>query len=788
MMAPRANEAVTVAMVGNPNCGKSTLFNALTGARQQVGNWPGVTVEKKVGSYGFRDTAVSVVDLPGVYSIGATVQISEDERVARDYVLSGEADLIVNIIDASNLERNLYLTTQLLEMRVPLVVALNMMDIARRRGLALDAAALSRALGCPVVEVVAARGTGIASLKEAIARLAAAPRPAATEPDYGPLIGSHVATIAARLAELGVQEPRWRALKLIEGDALSPAEAGTLAGTDVAAARAAVEDAYGEDCDIVIADQRFSFITAVVEDAVTRPRQATRTLSDRIDRVVLNRFLGIPIFLAMMYLMFVFTTNIGGAFIDFFDQFFGALFVDGTRQLLEAAGAPAVLQVILASGIGGGIQTVATFIPVIAFLYLFLSFLEDSGYMARAAFVMDRAMRAIGLPGKSFVPLIVGFGCNVPAIMATRTLDNRHDRILTIMMAPFMSCGARLPVYALFAAAFFPLSGQNLVFGLYIIGILAAVGTGLLLKNTVLKGQVSPFIMELPPYHIPTVQTVVLRAWDRLKAFLFRAGQVIVPVVMVLSFLNALGTNGSFDNADSRTSVLSEIGRTITPVFAPMGMQEDNWPAAVGVFTGILAKEAVIGTLNALYGQIGAAEAGDAPAGDEATIAQKIGGAFATIPANLGAVAGVLGDPLQMDVSYTAAGAGAAEELEMNVSAFTAMAARFDGQAGAFAYLLMILLYMPCVATMGAIYQEIGWRWAAFAAVWTTGLGWSAATVFYQSVRFQAHPAGSAMLIGGCLAALAAAGLALRAAGAASARARPVFGAGVPGSQPTGAE
>ncbi len=696
-------------------------------------------------------------------------------------MLSGEADLIVNIIDASNLERNLYLTTQILEMRVPMLVAVNMMDIAKRRGLDLDLDGLSKALGCPVIPLVAARGDGVKHLKAEIGCLAAHPHPPKVEPDYGPVIDEAIAALTVRLGEMGLHEPHWRTLRLIEGDAMLTGETGARLEPEIAAIRQKIEETYEEEADVVIADARFTFITNIVTDVLTRPREASRTLSDRIDRVVLNRFLGIPIFLAMMYLMFVFTISIGGAFIDFFDQAFGAVLVDGLGRGLTAIGAPDWLVVLIAQGAGGGIQTVATFIPVIAFLYLFLSFLEDSGYMARAAFVMDRAMRAIGLPGKSFVPLIVGFGCNVPAIMATRTLETRHDRVLTIMMAPFMSCGARLPVYALFAAAFFPMSGQNLVFGLYLIGILAAVGTGLLLKSTVLKGTVSPFIMELPPYHIPTARTVLLRAWERLKTFVIRCSRVIVPVVLVLNVLNAVGTDGTIGNEDSETSVLSEIGRTIVPVFRPMGLTDENWPAAVGVFTGILAKEAVVGTLNALYTQLGDADAvtagmGEVPAEEEApaSVLDGLKAAFATIPENLAAVAGSLTDPLGIDVSWTSEGqGGAVEELEVAPSAFTAMATRFDGQAGAFAYLLMVLLYMPCVAAVSAIWQEVGTRWTLFAAAWTTGLGWCAAVTFYQIARFDRAPETATFWIVVCLAVLVASGLALHRVGQIVAGRRP---------------
>jgi len=766
-------QTITIGIVGNPNCGKSTLFNVLTGARQEIGNWPGVTVEKKSGRYQYDGKTYEVIDLPGVYSLGAAVQTSEDERIARDFVLLRDASLIVNIVDASNLERNLYLTAQLLEMRTPMVVAVNMMDIAKRRGLVVDADRLSRELGCAVIPIVATRGAGVSDLKAFIDDLAERPRPPQVRPDYGANVEAAIAALEPLLAESGSRQPHWRALKLIEGDPVVAGELGGRLESEVADARDGVTQAFGEDPDIVIADARFGFVTKIVEAAVTRPREATRTLSDRIDHVVLNRFLGIPIFLLMMYVMFIFTIRIGGAFIDFFDQATGALFVDGGRQILQLAGLPQWLVVLAAEGVGGGFRTVATFIPIIGFLYLFLSLLEDSGYMTRAAFVMDRVMRAIGLPGRSFVPLIVGFGCNVPAIMATRTLESRHDRILTIMMAPFMSCGARLPVYALFAAVFFPASGQNAVFGLYVIGILFAIGTGLLLKNTVLQGEASPFIMELPPYHVPTAQTVLLRAWDRLKAFVFRCGRVIVPIVVLLSFLNAIGTDGSFGNQNSEKSALSAIGRSIVPVFKPMGMTDDNWPAAVGVFTGILAKEAVIGTLNALYAQLGASQAADGGETPKSIgIQEKLVAALKTIPENLAGIVSALTDPLKLNVSYVQDAAQAAKHLEVEQSVFTAMATRFDGPVGAFAYLLMILLYMPCVAAVGAIYQEIGWRWTLFSATWNTSLGWCAAVVFYQTMRFDRAPIAASLWIGACFTALVAAMALMSMVGRASARAR----------------
>ncbi|MCA1974592.1 MAG: ferrous iron transport protein B, partial [Caenispirillum sp.] len=546
-------------------------------------------------------------------------------------------------------------------------------------------------------------------------------------------------------------DARWAALKLIEGDTFAEALAGPALTAAAEQQREAMAAATGDDADIVIADGRYLFVADVMAAAVNQTRRLSNTVSHRIDAVVLNRFLGVPVFLVAMYLMFLFTINIGGAFIDFFDQATGAILVDGLGAGLASLGTPDWMIVIL-TGLGSGIQTVATFVPIIACLFLFLSFLEDSGYMARAAFVMDRAMRAIGLPGKSFVPLIVGFGCNVPAIMATRTLESRRDRILTSMMAPFMSCGARLPVFALFAAAFFPTNGQNVVFALYILGIVFAVLTGLVLKATLLPGEPTPFVMELPPYHMPTARTVVLQAWQRLRDFVFRAGQVIVPMVMILSFLNAVGTDGTFGKEDSRESVLSHLSQGITPIFSPMGLQEENWPAAVGLFTGIFAKEAVVGTLNALYGQVAdqdAAAAGvpeeEAPGLGEALIA-----AAATIPENLLAVADSLSDPLGIDVGYVSDAAASAEALEVDGGVFGAMAARFDGVAGAFAYMLLILLYTPCVAALGAIRHEAGLGWTAFAAVWTTGVGYTASVAFYQVSILSRDPASASATLTLC--------------------------------------
>ncbi len=761
----RTNKVFTIGVVGNPNCGKTTLFNALTGSRQRVGNWPGVTVERKTGHYRFQGVEFNLVDLPGTYSLDVTDQdVSLDERIARDFVYAREADLILNILDAGNLERNLYLTTQLIEIGRPLVLALNMMDVARERGLKIDTAGLAGRLGCPVVPVSAASGEGVEALK-AVLLGAMDTRPVASLPiTYDKTIESAIAALRPRLdpiAQAAGDAPRWLAARLLEGDDL----AWRLAGDAVT--REEVRTLLGDeadDVDILLADARYGIAHTLTKASVVKTGQASRNLSDSIDRVMLNRALGIPIFLAVMYLLFMFTINIGGAFIDVFDQAAGTLFVDGTAHVLAGLGTPEWLIVLVANGLGGGVQVVATFIPIIAFLYIFMSALEDSGYMARAAFVVDRFMRTVGLPGKSFVPLLVGFGCNVPAIMATRTLENPRDRILTVLMAPFMSCGARLPVYVLFAAAFFPVGGQNVVFALYLIGIGAAVLTGYVMKNTLLKGESTPFVMELPPYHLPTLKGIAIRTWERTAGFVIRAGRVIVPMVLVINVLNSIGTDGTFGNEDSEKSVLAEIGRSMAPAFAPMGLDADNWPATVGIFTGVLAKEAVVGTLNATYSALATADAATAAgtAADASTDAEPfslVGGltaALATIPANLGEALGSWGDPLGLDVGDLTDAEAAAAAAEVDTGTFGAMAARFDGAAGAFAYLLFILLYAPCVAATAAIFRETGRGWTLFAVAWTTGLGYLFATVFYQSAIFYRDPASSAAWIGGLLALFAA--------------------------------
>ncbi|MBT7335532.1 MAG: ferrous iron transport protein B [Gammaproteobacteria bacterium] len=655
---------IKAALIGNPNCGKTTIFNALTGTQQRVGNWPGVTVEKKTGN--FIDPAtrnsVELTDLPGVYSL-TQVNGGLDEQITRDFLTSEAVDLVINIIDAASLSRGLFLTSELQALGVPCVVAVNMIDVAAQEGIEINIKALKAQLGCPVVALIASKRNGMAELKNDL----------------------HNASVLKQFAT---------------GETVS----------------------------------RFKDIDRVVTDCVEHLPTAlqSRTWTERIDTLALNRYAAFPFFLSVMYLMFLISINLGSAFIDFFDLVGSVLFVEGPRQLMQAIGTPAWLEIFLADGVGGGVQLVGTFIPVIGALFLVLAFLEDSGYMARVAFIVDRLLRSLGLPGKAFVPLIVGFGCNVPAVMATRALDSQPDRILTTLMAPYMSCGARLTVYALFAAAFFPKNGQNVVFALYLIGIVVAVLSALIVRKHLLPEGRSYFVMELPAYHLPTARNILLQTWQRLQGFVLRAGKAIVIVVIALNVLNSIGSDGSVGNENSENSVLSAIGKSITPAFAPMGIEPDNWPATVGIFTGIFAKEVVVGTLDALY----------APTSVEETpsLSEMLSAAVRSVPENLAEISSQLGDPLGLDLGDLSDLESQAENQEVQLNTISAMQTLFNGESGAFAYLLFILLYMPCVATVGVIYKEIGAFWAVFSVSWSFVVAYSGAVIVYQAANFSAAP------------------------------------------------
>jgi ferrous iron transport protein B len=720
--------SITISLVGNPNCGKSTLFNQLTGARQRVGNWPGVTVECKSGYYNFEEQKTNVMDLPGIYQLSWSKNTQAiDEKIACEYLLHNSSDVIVNIIDATHLERHLYLTLQLLTMGVPLIVVVNMMDVAKRRNIEIKLDILQQRLGCPVVGAIANKGMGITDLKNKIASQNLH-KPNSLIVDYPACLKQALTLLVAKIKshhqELSHQAT-WLAQQVLMGNDLPQPLHPDILET-ASRFKKELEQELNEELDIIFADVFYTEAHQINQAATTQKSQQ-KTLTEKIDKIVLNRFLGIPIFLLAMYGMFLFAINLGGAFQDFFDIASDALFVQGTTQYLAQLHAPGWLIAVLAAGFGRGINTTVTFIPVIGAMFLFLAFLESSGYMARASFVIDRLMRMIGLPGKSFVPMIIGFGCNVPAILAARTLENPRDRILTILMSPFMSCGARLAIFAVFTAAFFPTGGQNIVFALYLIGISAAILTGFLLRKTLLQGDLTPLILELPTYHMPSLPTLLMQTWLRLKSFIFSAGRLIIPICMLIGVLNAINVDGSLNQkTSSSTSLLASVGKVVTPILSPMGIKEDNWPATVGLVTGILAKEVVVATLNTLYTQEGNLSSQE---GTPSSLLNRLKESILSIPANLMALKDSFSNPIL---------AGAPDHT-LSHRVYGIMYQRFSGQVAAFAYLLFVLLYFPCISATAVMAKELNKKWTLFSVAWSTYLAYSIATCFYQIATFGMH-------------------------------------------------
>ncbi len=719
----------TIGLIGNPNCGKTTIFNALTGSRQHIGNWPGVTVEKKEGDFTLKKAgSVKVVDLPGIYSLTAA---SEDEKASLEYVLSGETDLYINIIDATSIERNLYLTLLMCELKTPMVIVLTMMDVARQRRTVIDIDHLSKHLGVPVIGINATDPREVAKLKDVLDAALDNPKVPRVHVEFPNELEQEIdilSSASVKTAEHYKVSPRWVALKAIEGDPLIRKQLERhrdMAPEVIDGAVKRCTDVLGDPPDVVLAEARYGIISGLTKDVVRTVADKV-FLSEKVDKIVINRFLGIPIFLSMMYLVFWITQIVGGAFIDFFDIAGDTLFVSGSANLLGMVNAPDWLIALVSNGVGSALQTVATFLPPVGFMFLCLSILEDSGYMARAAFVMDRFMRWIGLPGKSFVPMLVGFGCTVPAIMATRTLESKRDRFLTVFMTPFMSCGAKLPVWVLFAAAFFPQNPGKLVFFIYLTGIILGVATGLLLKHTLFQGEPTHFIMELPPYHLPRARHIFLHTWERLRIFIWRAGKFIVPMVLVLGILNTVGIDGSLGNEDKKDSLLSVAGKAITPIFEPIGVEKDNWPASVAVFTGLFAKESVIGTMKGLYGQDDALSAASTENEEEGySLVGGIKKAFASIPENLSGVWQGLLDPLGLAEVGDSASSEDTQTIDSLRKHFP------KGVHQVYSFLLFILLYIPCLAATGVVFREVGKFYGSVFVGYLTLLGWSVATVYH---------------------------------------------------------
>lgn len=631
-----------VAILGSPNCGKTTIFNRLTGTRQHTGNWPGVTVERKDGRMTAGGSDIRIVDLPGIYSLQNDVQ-GVDAEVVRRYLREGKPELVLLVLDSTRLPRQLNLLPDLIAMGAPVLLVANMLDSAEDEGIHIDLSALAAVSKLPVAGVVGSTGKGIKELKQQIADLLLA----------------------------------------------HPLPPQTLDLEKIVAA------AFRSGGDV------------------------SRT--EKIDYWVLHPWLALPFFLFVMYLLFTVSVNVGSVFIDFFDILLGSWVVETPRWLLASAGAPEWLQVMVADGVGGGIQLVATFIPVIGCLYLCMSVLEDSGYLSRAAFVIDKLMVRIGLPGQAFIPLIIGFGCNVPSVMASRSLNQLNARLTTIFIAPFMSCGARLSVYVFVGTAFFPNQAHNAIFSLYLMGILVAVGSAWLLRRTLFMGGNSANINEMPAYHRPLLRNVLTQTWHRLYSFIWRAGKSIVAVVFVLNIVSSFGTDGSWGNQNTEKSALSAVGKTITPVFVPIGVGEENWPATVGLFTGLFAKEVVVGTLDNLYAP---------PEAEEATSAMPdflgdIGSAVNSIVENGSGLLGALTDPL---------GIGSAQDdlVNQQPSSYNTMLALFPSAWGAFCYLVFILLYAPCVATIGVMQREAGKAWLGFSMIWSLLLSYWLAALFWH--------------------------------------------------------
>jgi len=729
------NDMLTIGLIGNPNSGKTTLFNQLTGARQRVGNWAGVTVERKEGQFSTPQHQVRLVDLPGTYSLSTlSLQTSLDEQIACHFILSGEADLLINVVDASNLERNLYLTLQLLELGIPCIVALNMLDIAKAQHIEIDIPTLEARLGCPVIAIVSTKGDGIEKLKEAIdSRPTNRPL---TQINYHPALQQQAAILAAAMpAPLSQQKRHWLALQMLEGDIYCHTQAGD-AVEKLAQVNASFAEQQLDDPALLIADARYQAITQLCAEASNSHLTSPNRLTQALDKVILNRFLGVPIFLLVMYLMFVLAINIGGALQPLFEIGSAAIFIQGMQWVGFMLHFPEWLTIFLAQGIGGGINTVLPLVPQIGMMYLFLSFLEDSGYMARAAFVMDRMMQSLGLPGKSFVPLIVGFGCNVPSIMGARTLDAPRERLITVMMAPFMSCGARLAIFAVFSAAFFGQRGASVVFSLYILGIVVAILTGLVMKYTIMRGEASPFVMELPVYHVPMLKSLLLQTWQRLKGFVLRAGKVIVVASIFIGALNSFSFNGkAVDNIND--SALASVSKVLTPLLSPMGVHPDNWQATVGLVTGAMAKEVVVGTLNTLYT---AEKITQEPFDAEqfsllATLKDAVDETWQGLKETFSL--SVLSNPIEASKG----------DGEMESGSMGMMSNKFGSAVSAYSYLIFVLLYIPCVSVMGAIARETNRGWMTFSILWGLDVAYSLATLFYQLATWSQHPLSSLMTV-----------------------------------------
>ena len=733
---------LTIALAGNPNAGKSTIFNALTGMHQHTGNWPGKTVELKSGAFSYQDTTIKLVDLPGTYSLAA---FSPDEVVARDFIISAHPDVVICVVDATNLERNLYLAVQILELGVAVVIALNMADQAKALGINIDQSRLSELLGgVPIVPTAASKGVGIDQLlatavEHGLQRVRSThsaevgnttcqcATPGAFTIDYGDEIERAITglSLAATQNNLPLNGycSRWLVLKLLEGEDdivknVAALPNGDKITVEAVAEATRLESQFGDDLDILTADHRYSAISSINRQVSLRRTSTQATLTERIDTIVANRLLGLPVFLFVMYLVFRLVIDVSAPYVDWIDTVINGPLTAGITASLTRLGAAAWIQSLLIDGVVAGVGGVLTFVPGLIVLFLFLALLEDSGYMARAAFVMDRFMQRVGLHGKSVIPLMLGFGCAVPAVYATRTIANRRDRLLTALLVPFMSCAARLPVYLVFAMAFFGSKAGTVIWLLYLLGVIVAILVGLILSRFVLKpGENSAFVMELPPYRMPTINTLAIHTWEHTRQFIRNAGTVILAISILLWFL----LNMPWGVSNQEDSYYGQISAA-APLMQPAGF--GSYETSGALITGFIAKEMVVSTLSQVYTGEDLATNARASTGSigQELIGVVIGFAQATADSFRTLISLIPGVNLIKP--------GNTEETALSLAIrnnFTPLSA--------VAFLVFVLLYVPCMATIGAIKQEFGGRWAASAAVYQTVVAWLFAVLVFQGGR-----------------------------------------------------
>ena len=718
-------QTITIGVIGNPNSGKSTVFNELTGLNQKTGNWSGVTVEKKTGivsksTIPTQDHIIKLVDLPGLYSLSVVGKKSLDQNIALHFINQGDFDYLLYIADSTNFKRNLYLILQLLERNIPVILVLNMDDLAKKKGIIINEKKLSKTLNCSVIKISAKNTKDIAKLGNLLALQNQRKKACNVFNLYPRKIKECYTDLENFLKSKNYNLTCHEKIALIEGNLSGFQDDIQQFGQKLCDT---IEKKFGQTTDFVLVNSRYKAIDKIEKEVLGIQGRLTTSFADQLDNIFLHKFFGLPIFLFIMYLMFIFSINLGGTFQDFFTLFTQATFVDVPIAIVSKIYDVEWLNFTI-QGIGGGIQTVASFIPIIFAMYVFLSFLEDSGYIARTAVIANKLMKSLQLPGQSFFPLMLGLGCNVPAITGTRILSNHRERISTIMMLPFISCTARLTVYTLFCFIFFPHNTQNIIFFLYVIGIIMAIITGLLIKNKSFDISDSSIFIELPEYKWPKLKSVINSSILRTKSFALGAGKTIIVVFFIIHIINVIKIPISNKENISDTTLIHLIGQKMTPIFEPLGLKEKNWAATVGIFTGIFAKEVVVGTLTSLY-------ANDEHDEEDIDIIGKYKEAIISIPKKLGEAltinAGIL------DLNEDEAKNEYYEANKISNTVIKNIHDNFEDKLAVLAYLIFILLYLPCVSVFGAINNEIGKKWAIASALWSTVSAYAVAVIFYQA-------------------------------------------------------